>query len=180
MAGSFNVLFDPRLNKRLNKQSWPVNSPHKWPLTRKMFPFDNVIMKPKVTGVCIYLSFNLLWIMVIVYLWLYHCSMNFWNEMQFLLSSYFTIVPTIGSLKFNCRMLQESNIRITVCGIPIQLTDMIFRRDVPCIHLCRVAVPPMMTNHYALESYTVKPVYNDHLMGHLSAFWSSCRWPRAT
>ena len=23
----------------------PVNSPHKWPVTRKMFPFDNVIMK---------------------------------------------------------------------------------------------------------------------------------------
>ena len=23
---------------------WPVNSPHKWPVTRKMFPFDNVIM----------------------------------------------------------------------------------------------------------------------------------------
>ena len=23
---------------------WPVNSPHKWPLTRKMFPFDDVIM----------------------------------------------------------------------------------------------------------------------------------------
>ena len=23
---------------------WPVNSPHKWPLTRKMFPFDYVIM----------------------------------------------------------------------------------------------------------------------------------------
>ena len=22
----------------------PVNSPHKWPVTRKMFPFDNVIM----------------------------------------------------------------------------------------------------------------------------------------
>ena len=22
----------------------PVNSPHKWPLTRKMFPFDDVIM----------------------------------------------------------------------------------------------------------------------------------------
>ena len=25
---------------------WPVNSPHKWPVTRKMFPFDDVIMKP--------------------------------------------------------------------------------------------------------------------------------------
>ena len=23
---------------------WPVNSPHKWPVTRKMFPFDEVIM----------------------------------------------------------------------------------------------------------------------------------------
>ena len=24
---------------------WPVNFPHKWPVTRKMFPFDHVIMK---------------------------------------------------------------------------------------------------------------------------------------
>ena len=23
---------------------WPVNSPHKWPLTRKMCPFDDIIM----------------------------------------------------------------------------------------------------------------------------------------
>ena len=23
---------------------WPVNSPHKWPVTREMFPFDDVIM----------------------------------------------------------------------------------------------------------------------------------------
>ena len=27
---------------------------------------------------------------------------------------------------------------------------------------------------------TVRPVYNDHLMGYFSAFWSSSRWPRAT
>ena len=25
----------------------PVNSPHKWPVARKMFPFDDVIMKKK-------------------------------------------------------------------------------------------------------------------------------------
>ena len=25
---------------------WPVNSPHKWPVTWKMFPFDDVIMLP--------------------------------------------------------------------------------------------------------------------------------------
>ena len=24
---------------------WPVNSPHKWPVRRKMFPFDNVLIK---------------------------------------------------------------------------------------------------------------------------------------
>ena len=29
---------------------WPVNSPHKWPVTRKMFPFDDVIMKDIVWG----------------------------------------------------------------------------------------------------------------------------------
>ena len=23
---------------------WPVNSPHKWPVTRKMFPFDDVML----------------------------------------------------------------------------------------------------------------------------------------
>ena len=23
---------------------WPVDSPHKWPLTRERFPFDDVIM----------------------------------------------------------------------------------------------------------------------------------------
>ena len=30
------------------------------------------------------------------------------------------------------------------------------------------------------EFDTVKPVYNDHLMGYFSAFWGSSRWPRAT
>ena len=29
----------------------PVNSPHKWPVTRKMFPFDDVIMKNGLTHV---------------------------------------------------------------------------------------------------------------------------------
>ena len=31
-----------------------------------------------------------------------------------------------------------------------------------------------------LSTSTVKPVYNDHLMGYFSAFWSSSRWPRDT
>ena len=30
----------------------PVNSPHKWPVTRKIFPFDDVIMKSLLWPVC--------------------------------------------------------------------------------------------------------------------------------
>ena len=30
---------------------WPVNSPHKWPVTRKMLPFDDVIMYENSTAV---------------------------------------------------------------------------------------------------------------------------------
>ena len=28
----------------------PVNSPHKWPVTRKMFPFNDVIMRQRVSA----------------------------------------------------------------------------------------------------------------------------------
>ena len=30
---------------------WPVNYPHKWPVTRKMFPFDDVIMSAEFYGI---------------------------------------------------------------------------------------------------------------------------------
>ena len=33
---------------------WPVNSPHKWPVTRKMFPSDDVIMLPWAIPICPY------------------------------------------------------------------------------------------------------------------------------
>ena len=38
---------DQRKHQKLRVTSlcdrWPVNSPHKWPVTRKMFPFDDII-----------------------------------------------------------------------------------------------------------------------------------------
>ena len=36
----------------------PVNSPHKWPVTRKMFPFDDVIIQEKIStnGICTMLT----------------------------------------------------------------------------------------------------------------------------
>ena len=38
LQSSASLAFVCRIHRR------PVNSPHKWPVTRKMFPFDNVIM----------------------------------------------------------------------------------------------------------------------------------------
>ena len=38
---------------------WPVNSPHKWPVTRKMFPFDDIIMKSKY--IFIFTTINSTW-----------------------------------------------------------------------------------------------------------------------
>ena len=34
----------------------PVNSPHKWPVTRKMFPFDDVIMSQGISPVTVEFS----------------------------------------------------------------------------------------------------------------------------
>ena len=46
---AFRLFTQPLLRRRSSKISktprqWPVNFPHKWPVTRKMFPFDDVIM----------------------------------------------------------------------------------------------------------------------------------------
>ena len=38
---------------------WPVNSPHKWPVTRKMFPIDDVIMNHEIYGVRSTLNYRL-------------------------------------------------------------------------------------------------------------------------
>ena len=40
----------------------PVNSPHKWPVTRKMFPFDDVIMESCKTTFCqMFSAIDYLW-----------------------------------------------------------------------------------------------------------------------
>ena len=37
---------------------WPVNSPHKWLVARKMFPFDEVIMFVCITALCSLCDFD--------------------------------------------------------------------------------------------------------------------------
>ena len=41
----------------------PVNSPHKWPVTRKMFPFDDVIMQKRKTVQVIAKTMCLHWVL---------------------------------------------------------------------------------------------------------------------
>ena len=42
---------------------WPVNSPHKWPVTRNMFPFDDVIMRiPSICDVAVTRYDNSQWV----------------------------------------------------------------------------------------------------------------------
>ena len=49
---------------------WPVNSPHKWPVTRKTFPFDDVIMRR---------LFQTLWN---AYLWNRHCPPDMFSPFK--------------------------------------------------------------------------------------------------
>ena len=43
----------------------PVNFPHKWPVTRKMFPFDDVIMDPALVISCVDFPFCLFYFIVV-------------------------------------------------------------------------------------------------------------------
>ena len=88
----------------------PVNSPHKWPVTRKMFPFDDVIMchsrgrQPPPPDPATHThhwyhhtqTVMLLTDYLIVISWLspYHCSALSWD--------YHTI-PISNSIRLNCR-----------------------------------------------------------------------------
>ena len=54
-ALSFIRRIDTRPFQRTRRNitmTWPVNSPRKWPVTRKKFPFDDVIMISYVEGIC--------------------------------------------------------------------------------------------------------------------------------
>ena len=50
----------------------PVNFPHKWPVTRKMFPFDDVIMWIEVSSLLVVtepsFNLNLLWYWLLLFL----------------------------------------------------------------------------------------------------------------
>ena len=53
---------------------WPVNSPHKWPVTRKMFSFDDVIMREQPTSENT--NIGQAWAFEIVIFFVAHCIMS--------------------------------------------------------------------------------------------------------
>ena len=57
------------------------------------------------------------------------------------------------------------------------------------LNLVMIRFEAAMTHLFLVDAFyypvqhkhdTVIPVYNDHKMGYVSAFWSPSRWPRAT
>ena len=49
---------------------WSMNSPHKSPVTRKMFPFDDVIMLADDTGLIYFACLSIHWVRYLFFLWL--------------------------------------------------------------------------------------------------------------
>ena len=71
----------------------PVNSPHKWPVTRKMFPFDDVIMGKTPTKPTWQLKF--LWWLVAVAIWM-------WQIMFIVNISGRPVCNSVSNMAFNC------------------------------------------------------------------------------
>ena len=94
---------------------WPMKSPHKWPVARKMFPFDDVIMQKQSTKCCKtfvqyviidpykhYLSFSeICW--YFVFQWLIHWC----HKLEFEYTP--SLCLTYAALKFDSRQ---------ACGCP--------------------------------------------------------------
>ena len=97
---------------------WPLVSPHKGPVTRKMFPHDDVT-----TGNSIF-------------------------------------YPSVYNVDID--VLVTAKCFATMLSLTVAFRNSLY--------------PKMNTQ----KAGTVKPVYNDHIMGYFSAFWISSRWPRAT
>ena len=66
---------------------WPVNSPHKGPVTRKMFPFDDVIMSSLLVATDIYICHDSAVVMVLHRLHCYNFSALFFSILRYELPS---------------------------------------------------------------------------------------------
>ena len=62
---------------------WPVNYPHKWPVTRKMFPFDDVIITRKIHPITRPWVYNMgrnLWIRTMISVLIFSLQWSQWAQ----------------------------------------------------------------------------------------------------
>ena len=76
------------------------------------------------------------------------------------------------------------NIKRVIWRISMHSTFVRFIAVSKCFFSNQLRPESLLTSYHSSRAQplitTVKPVYNDHLMGYFSAFWSSSRWPGAT
>ena len=99
----------------------PVNSPHKWPVTRKMFPFDDVIMY-LFTWLSHYSPFNSCMENISNFHMLF-CFQQHANKLEFLIEigvHDFLFLPPCHGLNVKC-MLSSKQSMITVCMFLIHI-----------------------------------------------------------
>ena len=101
-------------------QRGPVNSPHKWPVTRKMFPFDDVIMSTRwvkhFINRCLFFSYELLK-NIIVGMWI-HIIFPF-SSCIFVVTNYLWID---SNLNIACNEMSHFVLSIAPCKYYARIT----------------------------------------------------------
>ena len=92
---------------------WPVNSPHEGPVTRKIFPFDDIIMTPGLWCALLWLGFNNSSSCVLdVYLTTY--GRVHWNRNVFILTKFSTLAALeIAKMKTSTATSNEYFVMMT-------------------------------------------------------------------
>ena len=116
---------------------WPVNSPHKWPAMRKMFPFDDVMMMQ--------MQLRMFLSSVAISLWWRFWEKIFVTILQVHITTTRLKIRKNGINVHNLSLLQQSTLSQTICE-PLQLT--------PFNHSVRKNIQNHVTQHSAGYSWT--------------------------
>ena len=91
---------------------WPVNSPHKGPVTRKMFPFDDVIMCWSTLRIS-------------------HLKVYFVKQLS---QRFSQTCSGRYVLRFSLVVLQQNNLQVLVGKTPLKVNDIQLKPCTQCLH----------------------------------------------
>ena len=117
-----NRLFKPHIKENIEVPRhwtlWPVNSPHKGPVTRKIFPFDDVIMNGRNLPDTI---FDLIFLKeMFVLLFYFHCRFTLMIPFVVSIGSSNAFIPTMRqaiTLNINVYMRNQTSLRLPNPGL---------------------------------------------------------------